>query len=249
MSTPSYKKRRKASVIALSPQFNEAIRTIRSDLGLPSKGLDSLEKRGEWYMAHYKEHATMPYEPLPRYYWHFPKEFVELIKSFGYSPEASKVNYYPDVPLDRHAMELIRKFGLPEDVIDQVKAYVLGEKGSLSVSSGLQPMLIALEKGTEYLVLVGGLDASSTKKDWIDVWAKIENVLRLSGTRRIPNKRTMDSLFLRDLHFWKQIKEGKPAHKVADDWIEEHPTDKGYPVEDMIRKAVKRIDEVMNSNS
>jgi hypothetical protein len=249
MSTHSYKKRRNALVISFSPQFNEAVRAIRSELGLPSEGFDSSNEREKWYRIHHIEHAREPYKPMPIYYWYFPKEFVELIESFAYSDEVNKVNYYPKVPLDRRAMELIGRFDLPEELVNQVKAYILGEKGILSIEAALQPILIPLNIGANYLVMVGGLDASTTKKDWIDVWGKIEIVLRLSGISKTPHKRPIDSLLLRDLSFWKQTKEGKTAQEVADDWIDKHPDEECIPVEDMIRKAVERVEKIMRPNS
>ena len=140
MRAHSYKKRRNASVISLSSRFNESIRVIRLDLALPVEGLNTTQEREEWYKRHHAENTKEPYRPLPRYYWDFPKEFVELIESFAYSSEASKVNYYPDVPLDCRSMDLIRKFDLPEEVVDQVKAYTLGEKGAFSVGvRGFEP--------------------------------------------------------------------------------------------------------------
>jgi len=249
MVTHSYKKRRNAAVISFSPDFNEAVRVIRSVLGLPAKGLNTRQKKEKWYKKHHAENTKEHYRPLPRYYWYFPKEFVELVESFTYSSESSKVNYYPDVPLDCRAMDLIRKFDLPEETVDQVKAYILGENGALSVGPALQPILIPIDKGAKYMVLVAGIDASSTQKDWLEVWKKIEIVIRFSGIGKTPHKRPIDSLLLRDLSFWKQIKDGKTARKVADDWIEEHPGEKGYPVEDMIRKAVDRVEKIMQPKS
>lgn len=245
----SYKKRRNASVVALSPEFKAAIRVTRSRLGLPDEGLKTGQEREEWYKRHHSENTKERYRPLPRFYWYFPKELVELVESFAYSSEASKVNYYPDVPLDSYAMELIRRFDLPDEVVDQIKAYILGENGALSAGSALQPILLPMDKGAKYVVLVAGIDASSTQKDWLEVWRKIEIVLRLSGTGRTPPKRPIDSLLFRDLSFWKQIEEGKTARQVADDWMEEHPEDKGYPVEDMVRKAVDRVRRIMRPKS
>jgi len=207
--------------------------------------LNTGQEREEWYKRHHAENTKEPYRPLPRYYWYFPKEFVELVESFAYSSESSKVNYYPDVPLDCRAMDLIRKFDLPEEVVDQAKAHILGEKGAFSVGSALQPILIPIDKGAKYMVLVAGMDESSTQKDWLEVWKNIEIVLRLSGMGKTPHKRPIDSLLLRDLSFWKRIKEGKTASEVADDWIEKHPDEEGYPVEDMIRKAVDRVEKIM----
>jgi len=184
---------------------------------------------------------------LPRYYWHFPKEFVELVESFAYSNEPSRVNYYPNVPLDRHAMDLIRKFDLPEEVVDQVKAYILGVRGSLGVGSAFQPIVIPVNNGKEwikYTVLVAGIDETTTQKDWLEMWGRVEAILRMSGMGKIPHRRPSGKLFLRDLGFWKQIKVGKTAREVADDWTERRPEDKALG-EDTVRKAADRIDKIM----
>jgi len=247
MGTHSYKKRRNASVISFSPAFNEAIRVIRSGLGLPAGGFSSGKEREKWYKRHHTENMKESYRPMPRHYWHFPKEFVELIHSFTYSSEPSRVNYYPDVPLDRRAMELVRKFELPEDVVDQVKACILSDTGSLGIGPALQPIVVPVnegEEGIKYVVLVAGIDEASTQKDWVDVWKRLEIVLRLSGIGKAPHKRPIDEVFLRDLGFWKRIRERKTAKQILDEWIKRHPEDV-YLGEDTVRKAVERIDSIM----
>lgn len=246
MRAHSYKKRRNASVISFSSDFNEATRAIRSELGIPVEGFRT-EEVNNWYERHHAENTGKPYRPMPSYYWHFPKEFVELVESFSYSGEPSRVNYYPDVPLDRHAMDLIRKFDLPQETINQVKAYVLGIKGPLSVGAALQLILIPIDEGdegTKYIALVAGIDEASTRKDWLEVWRSVEVIMCLSGVSIAPHRRPLDNVFLRDLGFWKQIKEGKTARQVLDDWIERHPED-NHLGEDTVRKAVERIDSIM----
>lgn len=245
MKTSSYKKRRNMSIIQLSPEFNEEVKIIRSGLGLPLRGLSSNDKRMEWYKEHHKENTRLPYKPLPDYYWHFPREFIDLLESFSYSSISSKVNYYPDVPLDHYSMELIQKFDLPEEYVNQIKSYILGQEKTLAVLPALQSILIPMDKGSNYMVLVSGISEESTQKDWLEVWKSIENVLHLSGIGKIAHKRPVDNLLLRDLYFWEQVKKGKKAREVADEWLSKHPEDKGYPVEDMIRKAVKRIEKIM----
>lgn len=138
MRTHSYKKRRNASVISLSSDFNEATKAIRSRLGIPAEGFENTEEMDDWYKRHHAGNTGKPYRPMLRHYWHLPIEFVDLIESFSYSGEPSRVNYYPDVPLDHHAMDLIRKFDLPQETINQVKAYVLGVRGPLSIGPALR---------------------------------------------------------------------------------------------------------------
>lgn len=275
MKTHSYNKRRNASVIFLSPDFNEAINVARSDLSLPAEGLGTTEETNDWYKRHHAKNTKEQLRPMPRWYWHFPKEFVELIDSFAYSSKPSKVNYYPDVPLDRRAMEIVKQFDLPEEMVDRIKGYILGgvkwhlvgpapelkarreqenaggRKVSLSVPPALQPILIPINEGDEgrkYMVLVAGLDESTTQKDWLEVWKQLEIVLRLSDMGKTPHKRPIDSLLLRDLSFWKQIKEGKTARQVATDWTDRHPEDKALG-EDTVRKAADRVDKIMRPKS
>lgn len=251
MRTHSYKKRRNASVISFSSQFNEAVRIIRLDLDLPVEGLNTSQEREEWYKRHHAENTKVPYRPLPRYYWHFPKEFVELIHSFAYSSGPSRVNYYPGVPLDRRAMGLIQEFDLPEEVGDQVKAYILGATGPLGVGPALQLILIPVNEsgeGIKYVALVAGIDEATTRKDWLEVWRSIEVILRLSGVSRASHRRPLDNLFLRDLSFWKQVKAGKTAKEILADWTKRHPEDE-YFGEDTVRKAVNRIDKIMQPHS
>ena len=250
MEAHSHKRRRNASVIAFSPSFNEAVRRMRSDLGIPGEGFSTSQESNDWYRRHHEENTKERYRPMPRYYWHFPKEFVDLVESFSYSNEPSRVNYHPDVPLDRCAMELVRRFDLPEEVVDQVKGYILGAKGSLGIGPALQLILIPVnegEEGTKYMALVAGIDDATTEKDWLKVWQDMEQILRLSGICKVPARRPVDTLLLRDLSFWKHTKAGKPAREVLDDWIRRHPEDDNLG-EDTIRKAVQRIEKIMRPN-
>jgi len=252
MRTPSYKKRRNASIISLSPQFNEAIRLIRSYLSVPAEGFNSKKEMNEWYQKHHSKYSKEQYRSMPTYYWHFPREIVDLIESFNYSDEPSRVNYYQDVPLDRYAMEIIRKFDLPEEILNQVKAYILGAVGPLGVGSLLPVILIPVDEdneGRKYTAFIAGIDESSSQKEWLEVWKSIQAVLRLSGVGETPHKRQIDSIFLRDLGFWTQAKKGKSARQIAEDWIKKHPDEGDYPVEDMIRKAVDRIENLMRPSS
>ncbi len=249
MRIHSYEKRRNASVITLSPSFKEAVKMLRSELGIPAEGFRTAHEMAEWYKRHHAENTQEPYKPMPHYYWHFPKEFVEMLDSFSYSAQPSRTNYYPDVPLDRSAMDLIRRFDLPEDVLDNVKSFILGAQGPLGISSALQLILVPVdedEEGTKYVALVAGIDESATKKDWLEVWNSIETILHLSAATKAPYKRPIDKVLLRDLYFWEQVKGGKTAREVTDDWTELHPEDKTL-VEDTVRKGVDRIDKIMKT--
>lgn len=250
MGTYSYRKRRNASVIAFSPAFREAVKVARSELGIPTGGFDR-EEANAWYKKHHETNTRERLKPMPRYYWHFPEEFVELIDSFAYSSEPSRVNFYRDVPLDRYAMELIQRFDLPEDLVDEVKAYVLvADYGSLGTGPALQLILVPVnegEEGTKYVALVAGIDAATSQKDWLDTWQSLKAILRLSGISELPRKRPTDNLLLRDLTFWKETKEGRTAREVVSKWIEKHPEDEKIG-EDTVRKAVERIDKIMHSH-
>jgi hypothetical protein len=57
----------------------------------------------------------------------------------------------------------------------------------------------------------------------------------------------MGNVFLRDLSFWKQIKEGKTAKEVLDGWTKRYPDD-SYLGEDSVRKAVERVDIIMQGD-
>lgn len=249
MSTYSYLKRRNASVIAFSPTFKEAVKAVRSALGIPLGGF-SREEANKWYKKHHAANSRERPTPMPRYYWHFPKEFVELVHRLSYSSEPSRVNFYRDVPVDRYAMELIHRFDLPEDLVDEVKECVLlADCSSLSTGPTLQLILVPVnegEEGTKYIALIGGIDAATTQKDWLDTWENIKAILHLSGISEIPRRRPIDNLLLRDLRFWEGIREGKTAKKVVDEWIEKHSEDANLG-EDTVRRAVERIDKIMHS--
>lgn len=254
MKSHSYKKRRKASVIAFSPSFNRAVKRIRSEIGIPTEGFTTTEEMNRWYRRHHAESTKEPSRHIPPYYWHFPKQFVELMESWESSPnsfEPSRSNYYPEVPLDRCAMDLVKKFDLPEEVVSGVKVYILGVKGSLGVMSSLPFILVPVdegEEGTKYMLLVAGIDEATTQKDWVDVWKDFERALRMWQVGQAPSKRPLDKVFLRDLSLWKQIKTGKTAKEVANEWTDKHPGDETIG-EDTVRKAVSRIDKIMRPDS
>lgn len=251
MATHSHEKRRKASVISYSASFNEAVKAVRSELGIPVEGFSAGGEREDWYKRHLAGNIRKPHRPMPDYYWHFPREFVELLHSFSYSAEPSRVNYYPDVPLDRCAMDLIRKFDLPEEVLDKVKGYILGEAGPLGIGPVLQLILIPVDEGGEgnkLVAIIAGIDEASTQKDWLEVWSNIQDFLLLSGVHKMPSRRPLDSLLLRDLSFWEQIKAGKTAREVVEDWVKTHPEDENLG-EDTVRKAVDRIEIIMRPHS
>lgn len=251
MEANSYKKRMNASVIVFSLSFKEAVRRMRSDLGIPADGFSTSQESNAWYRRHHGKNTRECYRPMPHYYWHFPKEFVDLVESFSYSNEPSRVNYYPDVPLDRCAMQLVHRFDLPEEVVDQVKGYILGSEGPLAIGPPLQLILIPVnegEEGTKYVALVSGIDDDTTMNDWLGVWRDAQVVLRFLGISKITGRRPVDTLLLRDLGFWKHKKAGKSAREVLDDWIERHPEDQNMG-EDTMRKAVQRIDKIMRPNS
>ena len=79
------------------------------------------------------------------------------------------------------------------------------------------------------------------------MWRSIGVVFSMSGVSSAPHRRPMESVFLRDLSFWKQIKEGKTAREVLDDWVKRYPDD-CYLGEDSVRKAVERVDIIMQGD-
>lgn len=250
MGMHSYLKRRNASVIAFSPAFTEAVKVVRSELGIPTGGF-CRDEANEWYRKHHQANTAEALRPMPCYYWHFPEEFVKLLDSFSYSNEPSRVNFYRDVPLDRCAMELIHRFDLPEDLVDEIKAYILlADYGSLGTGPALQLILVPVneaEEGTKYVALVAGIDAATSQKDWLDTWQSIKAILRLSGIHELAHKRPIDNLLLRDLTFWKETKQGRTTREVLNKWIEKHREDENIG-EDTVRKAVKRVDRIMHSH-
>ncbi len=217
MSIQPYLKQRNASIIAFSPSFKEAVKVVRSVLRIPIEGFGR-EEANEWYKKHHTANTRERRRPLPRYYWHFPREFVEMLHSFRYSTEPSRVNFYGDVPLDRYAMELMHRFDLPEDLVDEVKAYILLAKyHSLSTGPALQLILVPVnegQEGTKYIALIAGIDAATTQKDWLEVWENVKAILRLSGISDLPHKRPIDNLLLRDLTFWKEIRKAEQLGKL-----------------------------------
>ncbi len=247
MGTHSFIKRRNASIIAFGSAFKRSVKRARSTLGIPVEGF-SREEANKWYEKHHTENSREPLRPMPHYYWHFPKEFVELLDSLSYSSEPSRVNFYKDVPLDGCAMDLIHEFDLPEDLVVEVKRTILLKHSStLGIGPAIQLIRVPVNEGVEgnkYMALIAGIDIATTKKDWLEIWEKIKVIQRLSGMVDIPYKRPVEKLMIQDLTFWKEIKEGKTAREVIDRWIEKHPEDANLG-EDTVRKAFERIDKIM----
>ena len=158
--------------------------------------------------------------------------------------------FTPDIPLDRHAMDLVREFGLPEDLVNEVKHHILVEESSgFGVSPKLQPIIIPLKEPDEleFLVLMAGIDGSTTKKDWLDIWRKIQLEMHRRPKQIITaaTKRDEDTISIRDLTWWKWSQDGLNPREIADKWQKRHPEDKKSYGEDTVAAAIKRIKKQM----
>ena len=152
--------------------------------------------------------------------------------------------------IDQQAMDLVREFGLPEDLVNEVKHHILVEENSgFGVSPKLQPIIIPLEEPDEleFLVLTAGIDGSTTKKDWLDIWHKIQTEMDRRRAKIItsPTKRDAATISIRDLTWWKWSQDGLNYNKIADKWQKRHPEDKKSYGEDTVAAAIKRIKKQM----
>lgn len=273
---PSYKKRRRAGTIAFGEQFKTRVRGIRTKLGIPEGGFPR-EKRmvmgpqekgfprelelppeqaiAAWYTDHVQKATGKRPEDLPRnlprWDWYFPREIAELIEDWAYSTQPCRPGFHPDVPLDRYAMELVREFGMPEDVVNEVKKRILvEERGGFGISPKVQPVHIPMEgqDGPYYCILIAGVDGSTTKRDWDDIWERTRHLMKGRGLRVGPAKRPEGKIEMRDLTWWHwRIVDGLSYKEIAEKWNEIHPSDSGnIPGEDAIAAAVKRIDRMMH---
>jgi hypothetical protein len=204
------------------------------------------EEAKRWYKNHVQQTTGKQGKDLPHYYWHFPKELAELIENFAYSRQPCKAGFHPEVPLDCRAMDLVHEFGLPEDVVNEIKRRILVEEsGGFGSSSTLQLILLPIdeqEDGNKYVALVAGIDGATTQKDWLDIWKQIRMILRMSGIEITSTKREEEKILLRDLTWWDWAKHGITLKKIADKWEEREG--KVY-AEDTIGAAIHRIDEIM----
>lgn len=256
---PSYKKRRRADLCAYSPEFKESVKVVRSELGIPPDGfpmekiLNPEEAKGfypeeaiRWHENHVQQTTGKQSKDLPHYYWHFPKELAELIENFAYSRQPCKAGFHSEVPLDRHAMDLVHEFGLPEDVVNEIKRRILVEDGGgFGLSSTLQLVLLHMdeqEDGVKLVALVAGIDGATTQKDWLDVWRRIRMIMQMSGIETTSTKREEEKILLRDLTWWDWSKHRLTLKQIADKWEEREG--KAY-AEDTIGAAIHRIDEIM----
>lgn len=245
-----YQRQMRAEVAGFNPYLKKDIEAIRITLGIPEGGLATPEEGDKWYRGHYQKTKGKPFQPANPWNWHLPEELVTMLDSFLYSGKPSRVNFDPEVPLDAHAMELIHKYGLPEKMVDSLKGYILKEKhNALAVPSAIQPIFIPINEGSEgvrYMVIVAGVDESTTREKWLDIWVDFQLTLRLSGEDKLPSKRLSHKVLLRDLTLWTWVKRnGKTVKQALDEWRAKHPEDKVLYAEDTVRKAVERIDHLM----
>ncbi len=273
MKELSSHKRRRRDVCTFGPEFEERLKAIRLKLGIPQGGFPKevctvlgppekgfpkkesfypQEATTRWYTEHVQQTTGKRREDLPRnppsYYWYFPREIAELINDFAYSTQPCRPGFHPEVPLDRYAMDLVREFGLPEDVVNNVKRRILvQEAGSLGRHRMLQPIPIAMEgrDGPYFCVLISGVDGSTAKKDWEDIWEQLKSQMKQKGWKIAPPKRDEEKIEVRDLTWWGWSQEDMSAGQILDKWSEKHPEDKRTCHEDAVRAAIKRIEEIM----
>ncbi len=267
---PSYKKQMRAGFCAFSPEFKERVKEIRSKLGVPQGGFpkevrtvpgppqEGFPKEikfypaeaTRWYVEQVQKAIGKLQRDLPPYYWHFPKEFAELIENFAYSRQPCRPGFHPEIPLDCYAMDLVHEFGLPEYVVNEVKANILVEEScGFGTTSALQLILLPMEENEEpkFLALVAGIDSSTTEKEWLDVWREIKKQMRWKGIKTAPTKRDEEKNEIRDLTWWKWSKKGLSAREITDRWQERHPEqyENKELGEDTVRAAVKKMEKIM----
>ncbi|GAJ13976.1 unnamed protein product, partial [marine sediment metagenome] len=142
--------------------------------------------------------------------------------------------------------DLVHEFGLPEDVVNEIKRRILvEERGGFGSSSTLQLILLPIdeqEEGIKYVALVAGIDSATTQKDWLDVWRRMLMTMQMSGIETTSTKREEEKILLRDLTWWDWSKHRLTLKQIADKWEEREG--KAY-AEDTIGAAIHRIDEIM----
>jgi len=272
MELTSYKKRKRAEVCAFSPHFKERVKEIRAKLGIPQGGVPKEARvvlgppeKGfpkelnfypleatKWYTEHIqKETGKKPEDlprNLPRYYWYFPREIAELIEDFTWSQQPCRPGFYPDVPLDRCAMDLVQEFGLPEDAVNEVKHHILVEEGSgFTVSPKMEQIVIPMDgrDGLYFCVLIAGVDGSTTKKEWLELWEVIQGEMNTYRDKvlRAPTKREAEENETRDLTWWKWSQQGLSADQIANRWSKKHP-EAAYG-KDTVSAAINKIKQKM----
>jgi len=153
-----YEKEIRAEFATYNPYLKNDIEQVRMALGIPKGGFSTPEEADKWYNEHYQRTKGKPRQPAHPWNWHLPKELAGMLDSFSYSDQPSRINFDSDVPLDRYAMKLIYKFGLPEEMVPSLKGYILKEKdNALAIPSGLQEMYVPIdegEEGTKYIPLL-----------------------------------------------------------------------------------------------
>ena len=246
-STTPHEKRRNASVIAYSPAFQAAVGKIRSELEIPAEGFKTPQKREVWYRDHHAKHSGESPGQASLYRQADFSDLIDKMAALVSEPTAHSA----DVPLDIRAWDLVRRFQLPDDLVGHVKDLILGSKG-LSTAPPLMPVVLPIDDVSgdkKFAVLIAGIDGSSTRKEWLQAWRNVQDILRIKKVRKVAARRPDENKkFLRDLTFWKWSNEGKAVSEIADKWLKEHPNPNGLG-DDTVRKGIARIQVIMRGRT
>ena len=173
-----------------------------------------------------------------------------MIDSRSFSEKPSKAGFNSEIPLDNYAMEIVHKFGLPEEMVNSVKSFILKEEhNAMNIPSELQKMFLPIDEGEEgikYIAIVAGLDEGTTKNQWDQIWQNFQVIMKLHDKKKAPNRRPMDKLMLRNLTLWSWVKkDGKTVKETLDTWLKNHPDDVDKLNIDTVQKAIQKIDNLM----
>lgn len=154
-------------------------------------------------------------------------------------------------PLRRNAIQLCTAFDLPfagSDVMLYVVDLVIlmDEPALLGGLLGLS-VDIAHEDQESLVLQVSGMSRSTTKREWTDLWPIAQAMISEKFGRGPRGKGPIDPLE-RDLTWWQWRSDGLKYREIADRWQKEHE-DWKVKGEDAVRRAVKRVEELMRPRS
>ena len=109
-----------------------------------------------------------PLIPVPKAQWSPWTEMPPIFPELGQHPT-------PSAPLDQITRSLLSNFSLPANLFDRVRWFVLTgneifiQQGTSALESNIEVRQMS-EDRTTYSVVIRGLDSSSTKQDWTEIW-------------------------------------------------------------------------------
>jgi len=172
--------------------FKDKVKESRSCLGLPADGIADNVQAREWLHNHLGlKKAFLPNVPT-----------IPLWMALLPLPQDEEIRQ-TNVGLWQYSFRLVDEFGLPLRMYKYIGLFVLMNNDSLLTSwTGLDTTATISKKfgKPQFTITVGGVDAWTTEKQWLDVWKHFVKQLREllgevpTGRRHAPNDKLNEQI-------------------------------------------------------